>query len=122
MIIDDNRDIFAVRLENQWKRIYYLQVRVEHSYQNIDVINIQPNAQYAWHADSSYYQEGDWLVRKFWFIETARVTLKYYRNSGMICYCYFDGKKLGSIAGAASNTKEHTFTVTKDGHDALMYT
>lgn len=118
----DNVKTFAVWLDNRWKRIYYLQVRVEYSYQNIDVVEVKPNAQYAWRSDNSYYQEGDWLVRKFWFIEGAQVKLKYFRSNGMICYCYFDGKKLGSIAGAASNTKEHTFTVTKNGHDALMYT
>lgn len=118
----DKVNTFAVWLDNRWKRIYYLQVRVEYSYQNIDVVEVKPNAQYAWRSDNSYYQEGDWLVRKFWFIEGAQVKLKYFRSNGMICYCYFDGKKLGSIAGAASNTKEHTFTVTKNGHDALMYT
>lgn len=118
-IMTPGGDTLAVRLGNAWRKILKLKTRVEHSYQSISVVSVSPSAQWAWGEDQSY-TEGAYTVKYYYFVEGAKVTIKYAQNAGMVCYCQFDGNKIGSLS-TFKKSLQHTFTVTKE-HDALLYT
>lgn len=115
----DKDTTFAVRLDNKWRKIYSLKTRVEHSYQSISVVSVSPTAGYAW-SQSAGGTEGNYTVTYYKFVEGADVTIKYAETQGMVCYCQFDGTKIGSL-WSGGRSLQHTFTVTGN-HDALLYT
>ncbi|MGN1162869.1 MAG: leucine-rich repeat protein, partial [Christensenellales bacterium] len=118
----DDEVTYAVRVNDKWAHIFYLKAMVEHSYQSINVTSIGPTIDYAWRAESDYVQEDDWLVKKFWFVEGATVTITYKRTTGMVCYCSFNSDNyFGSVAGSSSNTKSYSFT-SNGNYYAKMWT
>lgn len=110
----------ALFIDKKWKRVYLLKTRVEHSYQSISIVSIGPSPAYAYRTNSQSYTEGAYTVKEYYFVESANVTIKYAQTKGMICYCQFDGRRIGSLS-SGKRSLQHTFTVTGN-HDALLYT